>query len=124
MILSLDVDDLLAAGNSMSPVNKLKKELSSQYEREDCGEVKVCIGLVILRDRSKRVVSIAPQKYTHKILDRFGMAECKSTPTRKDPQIEKEALDLEPFDSTIHRQAIGSLIFLMIYTKPDITFAV
>ena len=49
--LLLYVDDMLIASKSRSIIDKLKKELSSEFEMKDVGEVKKVLGMEIERDR-------------------------------------------------------------------------
>ena len=66
---------------------------------------------------------MSQEKYLTKVLERFGMAECKP---RSLPSEQKLIFseDAEPFDSKKYREAIGSLIFAMTCTRPDISWIV
>jgi len=48
--LLLYVDDMLIAFKSKSAIDKLKKDLSSEFEMKDLGEVKKVLGMKIERD--------------------------------------------------------------------------
>lgn len=50
--LLLYVDDMLIASKSMSEVEKLKAELSSEFEMKDLGTARKILGMDIFRDRS------------------------------------------------------------------------
>jgi len=45
------VDDMLIASNSRLAINKLKSQLSSEFEIKDLGEVKKVLGMEINRGR-------------------------------------------------------------------------
>ena len=49
--LLLYVDDMLIASKSRSAIDKLKKELSSEFEMKDLGKAKKVLGMKIERDR-------------------------------------------------------------------------
>ena len=49
--LSLYVDDLLIASKSRSLIDKLKKQLSFEFEMKDLGEAKNVLGMKIEKDR-------------------------------------------------------------------------
>lgn len=51
MYLLLYVDDMLIAAQSMSEINKLKTQLSSEFEMKDLGKAKKIMGMEIHRDR-------------------------------------------------------------------------
>ena len=54
------------------------------------------------------------------------MTECKPVATPLDPSIQLKSADKDtsPVDQTLFRQMIGSLMYLMIGTRPDIAAAV
>jgi len=56
--LLLYVDDMLITSKSRSAIDKLKKELSSEFEMKDLGEVKKVLGMEIERDRRSVKVSL------------------------------------------------------------------
>ena len=49
--LLLYIDDILIASRSRSVIDNLKKDLSSEFEMKDLGEVKKMLGMKIERDR-------------------------------------------------------------------------
>lgn len=91
---------------------------------EDCEEAKMCLGLEKSRKRSKRILTITQENYASKILDCFGLTFCKSAPTPMAYQLEGEIINAEQFDSTKYRQATGSSMYLVTYTRPDISVTV
>ena len=50
MCLLLYVDDMLIASKNRSAINKLKKNLSSEFEMKDLGEAKKVLDMEIERD--------------------------------------------------------------------------
>ena len=48
--LLLNVDDMLIASKSRSAIDKLKKDLSSEFEMKDLGEAKKVLGMEIERE--------------------------------------------------------------------------
>lgn len=124
IMITLYVDDLLIAGKPLAAVLNLKKKLSTMFEMEDCGEAKVCLGLEITRNREQNSLKISQKSYLQKVLCRFGMDEAKSVCTPMQSQIEDSALKDVEADSNLYSQAIGSLMYLMVCTRPDIAFAV
>lgn len=51
--LLLYVDDMLIAARSMDDINKLKSQLSKEFEMKDLGAAKKILGMEIHRDRKK-----------------------------------------------------------------------
>lgn len=89
------------------------------------------VGLDISRDRSSRILCINQQDFIIKLLRRYNMTDCKFTslpanPNNRPspamaPKSEEERLQME---KTPLREAIGSLMYLMAMTRPDIALAV
>ena len=51
IILLLYVDGMLVVGLDMGEINKLKKQLSNEFEMKDLGAAKQILGMQISRDR-------------------------------------------------------------------------
>lgn len=126
ILVALYVDDLLIVGNSKQHISNLKGELSKRFEMKDLGPAQTMLGVEIRRNRSERKLSISQIEYTEQVLKRFGMESCRSTDT---PMQKSGPADLnlpdQPLPTNVpFRQAIGSLIYLVSCTRPDIAFAV
>jgi hypothetical protein len=69
-------------------------------------------------------VFLGQLKYAVKILQKFGMMDCKSMDTSMTIDIRKlRDSDSDPLDPSLYRQLIGSLIYL-VNNRPDIFFDV
>ena len=131
VILSLYVDDILLAGNNLEYVKTVKSWLSKSFDMKDMGEADYILGVKIQRDRSKKILSLSQETYIKKILERFRMNSCKSmdTPIARGetlslemcPKTEKEKEDMS---RVLYSSAIGSLMYAMMCTRPDICYAV
>lgn len=86
------------------------------------------LGMEIIRDRKHRKLLLTQERYSQKVLERFGMLEVRpmSTPMQE-PLDPKNRLEVEANDfcnkSVPYFEAIGSLMYLMVGTRPDIAFA-
>jgi len=92
VMLLLYVDDVLTAGSNLKEINKLKKELSKEFEMKDLGPAKQIIGMIISRDRFKGTLRLSQEHYVHKILDHFriGNATSRTTPLENHLKLSKE----------------------------------
>ena len=130
MMIALYVDDLLIAAKTKSQTSWIKKMLSDRFDMKDLGEAKVCLGLEITRDRQQRKLWLTQQSYMEKILGRFGMSDSKPVPTPmeelKSPTGRLEVVNKDDEDAVgvPYREAIGSLMYLMIGSRPDIAYSV
>ena len=110
---------------------EIKAWLSSVFEMKDMGEAAYILGVKISRNRSKKLLSLSQETYIKKVLERFNMLDCKSidTPISKSDELclemcpknqtEREAMGKVPYSS-----AVGSLMYAMMCTRPDICFAI
>ncbi len=123
-MISLYVDDLLLASSDLKFLFWLKAEFNKRFKMEDCGEASICLGLEIRRDRPKKLLHLSQQRYAEKILHRFGMEDSKPVVTPMEGQLLQSDIEGEPFDSSKYRKAVGSLMYLAVGTRPDISFAI
>ena len=59
---------MLITSKSRSVIDKLRKELSSEFEMKDLGEVKKVLGMEIERDRKGGKVSLVHKRDLKKVL--------------------------------------------------------
>ena len=81
IILALYVDDMLIAGANMAEIDRLKKQLSENFEMKDLGPAKQILGMRISRDRSKGILNLSQEKYIEKLLSRFNVGNVKTRNT-------------------------------------------
>ena len=92
------------------------------------GELHYFLGLKVVQDQETGNVWIGQKSYTENILRRFGMKNCKAIRTPVHPSTKLfKAVDNESMTQTSIKsctsQAVGSLLYLSITIRPDITFA-
>jgi hypothetical protein len=126
VILSLYVDDLLLASPSKNSIAWDKRELGTRHQIKDLGEADTCVGIRIRRDRAKRRLAIDQEGFLIKVLKDFNMLEARGVknPAESCALLAKGAEDEEKFDASMYQKAVGSLMWAMIGTRPDISFAV
>ncbi len=122
VIICLYVDDMLIFGTDQDQVDKTKKFLSSSFDMKDMGEAEVILGIRI--SRKNNVISISQSHYIEKILKRFNFKDCSSVTTPFDPNIKLKPNKGIGVSQLNYSKAIGSLMYAMISTRPDIAYAV
>src|SRR5579863_5259083 len=128
LFVILYVDDITIMGASLEAVKQLKADLAKHYEITDLGEIASYLGIRITRDRSKKRLEIDQSGYIKDVLDRFGMADANphNTPLLAGAEAHLIKHDGEASQSEIkhYQSLIGSLLYVQIGTRPDISFAV
>ena len=123
VIVLVYVDDLLLASNNMSEIMKLKEQFNHRVEMKDLGEARICLGLEIRRNREAHTLHLGQAQYAAKFLERYGIHESRPVATPMECQLSAQDVNGDWFDATLYRQAIGSLMYLMVGTRPDIIYA-
>lgn len=124
LIIILYVDHLIIDGDNSNGLNRVKKVLVKHFCMKDLGTVHKFIGIRVKRDRAKRTIRLSQEDYISMILERFQISGAKVIIT---PIIQTS--NIFPTDSEMisndvpYRSAIGSLMYLMISTRPDIGVA-
>ena len=108
-----------------------EEEPDDHYKLTNFGEVSVVLGIRVRRKFLQGTTIIEQESYCDNVLKRFNMEDCKGKDTPIDdsivltdsvsPSNKKEATEME---MKPYREAVGSLMYLMISTRPDLAVAV
>lgn len=126
-LIAVYVDDILLAGRSNKRLTAVKQALSQQFQVKDMGELHYFLGAKIIQDHKTGSVWIGQQSHTENILRRFGMEDAKEIRTPVDTStklVKGKDEDTYIMDQQLYQSAVGSLLYLSIVTRPDITYAV
>ena len=122
LILAIYVDDGLVLSNN----NQLTKQLLNHLEENF--EIKICKFTKFLGFQIERVdgnIFLHQKQYILKILQKFNMENCNSVSTPIDRSIYTTLVEYKIVDDKFpYRELIGSLLYLSILTRPDISYAV
>ena len=98
---------------------------------KDLGATKQILGKRIIRDKTNGTLKLSQSEYVKKILNRFNMNEAKpvSTPLGSHFKLSKEQSskieeERDHMSKVPYASAIGSLMYVMVCTRPNITHAV
>lgn len=120
------VDDILVAGKTAALCEQVRDVLRKFFELTDLGEISKFLGYVIKRDRPNHKVFLTQEHYTTKIIAKYGKQSTKQTKTPWKPDTVVPAT-WEPLPDADQRQYIketGSLNYLAVNSRPDISFTV
>ena len=85
IIIPIFIDDITFASANSAAIDSAIKELASHFKLCDLGPTTFLLGVEIIRDRSKRQISLSQCQYIVDALDRFGMSDCNPIGTPLDP---------------------------------------
>ena len=121
IIVVVWVDDLIIASNNTDKISQFKENMKSKFRMKDLGEISYFLGISF--KQGSGVIKMNQKRYVQKILDRFGMSDCKPRTTPCEQRFEGMS-DSEQVDPRRYREIVGSLIYLMTCTRPDISWVV
>ncbi|KAK1626816.1 hypothetical protein QYE76_001131, partial [Lolium multiflorum] len=129
--LILYVDDILLIGNDIELLSSVKGYLNKCFSMKDLGEAAYILGIKIYRDRSRRLIGLSQSTYLDKILKKFRMDESKKgfLPMLPGKVLSKTqgpatAEERERMNQIPYASAVGSIMYAMLCTRPDIAHAV
>jgi hypothetical protein len=132
IIIAIWVDDILIAGKSAVNIAKVKGQLAGAFRMKDLGQLAHFLGMRVTRT-SDGGISIDQSMYVKDILTRFGMEDSKavSTPLATGTKLIRTTEETSSGDKSarddvqpLYRSIVGSLMYAMLCTRPDIAYAV
>jgi hypothetical protein len=131
LILPVFVDDITLACKDASLIDSTVNELATHFKLRDLGHTEYLLGISIERDRSKRQLSLSQCQYIINMLERYGMSDSKPVSTPMDPGVRLSTSmapqndeEVDYMKSVPYLSAVGSLMYLAITSRPDISYSV
>ena len=125
------VDDILIASEDVDFIEEIKAGVCDKFDMTDMGELDNFLNAKITRTDEK--ISISQTHYCQEVLNNFDfLVEGKSakTPLPADAvsqlseQEHPTVAEAKEVATYPYRQIVGSLLYLAMYTKPEISYAV
>ena len=124
IVIIVYVDDVLFLGSDKNKIHSLKQRFMKIWECRDLGDTQEFLRMRIVKTKGRILVD--QKTYLQKVLQRFKLLNAKAAPTPLPegylPQPNKGPINPELRAS--FQQVIGSLLYIMLGTRPDIAFAV
>ena len=127
IIFVVYVDDMIPISNNTDLLLREKSKIRRRFAMVDNGDVGHLLGMQIMRDRTRRMLTISQKCYFEGILSRFNMENCNpvDTPMETGRKFRKLSDDDVPFnDVQLYQQAVGCLMYAATTTRPDIAAAI
>lgn len=122
IIMIIWVDDIIIATSNSKLMASVKESFSKRFKMKDLGEISRFLGIQF--KYGKDCIEMNQTQFIEKILSKFEMKECKPTPCMFG--IDKVAASESPElnDPRSYRAILGSLIYVMTSTRPDLCYIV
>lgn len=123
--LALFVDDGLIAAKESKVIEIVIKHLRCAFN-VTIGDASMFVGMQIERRREEKSLSIHQSAYVKRIVEKFGMGNAKSVGVPLDPHgVLYPVNESEEIERKVpYREAVGSLMFLAVVSRPDLAYAV
>ena len=130
VILLVWVDDILTLTNSPAESDRVKAELKSKYDIKTLGQP-LLLGMKVTHNTTNHTISLSQTHYVDKLLKKFNLKNLNPVTMPLDPNVDLNR-DEEPSDdditqdtqgSGIYATMIGSLMYTVLGTHPDIAYA-
>ncbi|GFO13970.1 retrovirus-related pol polyprotein from transposon tnt 1-94 [Plakobranchus ocellatus] len=125
------VDDILLSSKSETVMTNIKKSLSKHFHMKDLGPISWFLGIELKNEKGS--ISMSQGQYIENLLQKFKMENSKPKQTACDMNVNRTLAGdkqtetgqtNENIQSKHYREIVGSLIYIMTSTRPDICFIV
>ena len=127
-IIAIYVDDLLITDPNKQTNKEIKAAFSKRFHITDLGLIAHYLGMRLERDRPQRILHLNQQAYLKIILKDHDFLDSKPVSTLMKTSTKLKAAPAEytakPEFKHTYQSAIGSLMYAMLGTRPDIAFVV
>lgn len=119
----LYVDDLLIVSGNMKLIKTIKLMLLKEFEMTDLNEANNFLGINIVRNNTNKI-TMDQTNYFRKMLQKFGMSDCKGISTPIEVGLHLENNDVNNTNNKIpYRELIGCITYATLTTRPDLCAA-
>ena len=121
LIVAIYVDDIIIAGVNLNVIDTIKNKLCNLYDVRDLGIMSNFLGVDVVQ--SEEGIWMSQSNYCKKLLIDFGMIDSKpvATPMESNVKLTKATETDELTDKERYTSCIGSLLYLSVKTRPDIS---
>jgi hypothetical protein len=130
-IITVYIDDMLFFSLNLSLMTDIKRHLGTRFDMVDFGEAKSILGIKIDRNRVQGTIHLTQTDKIENLISEYNQSAAmgRNTPLEPGtrfskgmcPQTDSEITDMKMFP---YRAVIGSLMHIMVCTRPDIAAAV
>ncbi|SGY70301.1 BQ5605_C004g03135 [Microbotryum silenes-dioicae] len=123
--IALYVDDLLLVGPSVAEINRVLDALELIYRIKRLGPAEYILGIQVKRGQDGSI-TLSQERYLCDLLDKFRLGNAKpaSIPMQPGVVLDFQDSSATPQDRTRYLQAIGSLMYAAVGTRPNIAYVV
>jgi hypothetical protein len=116
-------DDLYIIANE-NLMGQIKDQMKKRFRMHDPRSVSFYLGMNIERNQVHQTIDIHQHSYIRTILAKFRMNESRPLTTPMAMKLQKRKPDKAACDPTAYQSMMGSLMYAMTATRPDIAYVI
>ena len=122
-LLLVWVDDIILVSTSDGLMDEIKNSLKNNFNMKDLGPLSSFLGIRF--NQNENEITMDQSQYLANVLNKYGMESCKarSTPCELKPSAYDNGDD-DICDESKYREIVGTLVYAMTCTRPDLCFIV
>lgn len=121
-MLLIYVDDILIMTKNNNKIEEMKTKINNLFDIRDLGEIENFLGIQIKKNDG--IYNLNQHKYINKLLADYSMKDATISKIPISPSYGKTAEQVLLPNNTQYQQLIGSLLYIAINTRPDISAAI
>jgi hypothetical protein len=122
------VDDILLSSSHDTAADDFKTALFARFQGTDDGPVSKYVGLYVSRSNDLKTTHITQEPLIRELLERAGMQHSTPVLSPMEPGTLLKTSDRpatpDPKRRQEYQEHVGSLLYISVYTRPDLCFAV
>ena len=120
VVILVWVDNIIIAASDIVLMSEAKQMFQERFRMKDLGRLSYFLAIDF--EQGDGFVKMIQRRYLSKILERFEISDCKPRATLSEQKF--EFCSETPCDPRRYREAVGSLVYAMTCTRPDICWVV
>lgn len=129
--VTLYVDDLLIGARSKAEIAVVKQSLASHFKMKDLGAARFVIGMEVQYNMAEKRLALSHKPFILRLIKRFNQKDahgvlnpCDKSQVMTKLKTPASDEEQERMERRPYRSLIGSLLYIAMGTRPDISFAV
>jgi len=130
VVMGVHVDNCMAIGMTQNLLDEFKVRMNKKYHLTNLGPCRWLLGIKIERDLEGKTTALSRHAYIESIISRFNFDDLKPSSIPMDPsapllksQCPMTLAGIARMKNVPYREAVGSLMYAAMGTRPDIAFA-
>jgi N12 class adenine-specific DNA methylase len=136
VLVLIYVDDFIIGYNNIDLFEQFRIEIKYKYALKDLGQVNYILGMKVTIDKETGQIHLDNQIYLENLMDKYHIIKTKKTECIPIEKIDidnlvvenntciEQNLEFNPAINTEYRSMVGSVMFAIICTRPELGYSI